>query len=139
MAKKKSAAPVYSSDRETHNWIRSTIRELDTRYDREALALLYGPAGALAADDPSVIAEAVDRLYDEDAVVEKRNLAAQERAVTAKDEKTRGEAVAEMEDIEVTRQSERTDVAYLLGIAVGRRLSSAATPRAGLRLRKGGA
>ncbi len=100
---KKSASLPPDDEARTRQYIRETCKELDEAYDREALRLLCG-VGVFAADDPSKITEAVERLH--------------------------GPTFHLAFDGEGDRQAgaviDVIDTAYLLGIAVGRRLGPGA-------------
>lgn len=104
-------------------YLRGTLKDLDTRYDREAVQLicLYGP---FAVEEPSQIHDAVDRLRDVPAGESERIVALQDRASDAPTQPERRAAVLELEEREDTRLDDSVEMAYLLGMAVGRRLGA---------------
>ena len=105
------------------SWIRQTITQLDSEYDAEALLLMCGESGFLAADDPSALDDAIHRLrgHEDDLT---RICALQRRASTAATVEQRAKAVNDLEDLYHDEHEELRDVSYLLGIAVGRRLGN---------------
>src|SRR5262245_55955327 len=112
--------PVFSH---TQRFIKATCRELNTRYDQEALRLICA-VGVFAADDPTEWDQAIERLVNEPESVSDQIVAAQQTAADSPDAAARRKAVCDLEKLAFERTDDRTHAAYLLGIAVGRRLGS---------------
>lgn len=104
----------------TDRFIREMCGDLDGRYDREALRLICG-VGVFAVDDPSQISDAVERLVTPAGHLEKV-VAAQERIANANNPEARSKALSDLDILQGDQLIRITDSAYLLGIAVGRRL-----------------
>lgn len=114
-----------TGDQRLDSYIRDTLLELAGKYDREALNLICGP-GIFCVADPCLLAEAVGRLagigpngIDIDKVCQLQEQAAVADTVEARHAAICGLEEAALEELEGTREA-----AYLLGIAVGRRLGS---------------
>ena len=114
----------------TPKYIRDTCRELHSQYDREALALLCD-GGVLPTSDNEALEQAIARLTDEPDGVTERMVALQEKSVTALTVDKRRRAMVDLEELENDRSEGRVVAAYLLGIAVGRRLGPEALRVAG--------
>jgi hypothetical protein len=118
---------------EIDTYVRETCIELDTKYDAEALMLLCR-GGAFGAEDGGLeINEAIARLRGDQDVERESDaiVRAQEIASGSQKADERRRAVLEMEQLEMTRASESIEVAYLLGIAIGRRLGPGALRTSG--------
>lgn len=112
----------------TDRYIRETCAELEGKIDREALQLLCR-VGIFAVGDPSALNDAVSRLWASDAWEDKFR-AAEARVKNADTETARREAERTVESLRMEEVTESVDAAYLLGIAVGRRVGpSALLPR----------
>jgi hypothetical protein len=107
----------------SETYIRESIAELEGAADREALLLLC-TVGIFAMDDPAKLAEAVGRLRGQDERQENdRVIEAQEaiaHAVTSED--ARRLATNALEDLHYRTLNDSIEAAYLLGMAVGRRI-----------------
>ncbi|MEO7190062.1 MAG: hypothetical protein ABI051_03300 [Vicinamibacterales bacterium] len=120
---KKTTIPA---DTALDTFIDSVINDLEGRFDREAIGLIL--SAGVFGEDPEPLASAVERLSDPKPA----------QAVSAwMEEHLKSEGavdVNQLDDLHIAELSERTDTAFTLGIAIGRRLGSAP-----LRSRKGGA
>ena len=116
-------------DFQTLKYIRETVALLETTYDREAMNLICS-VGIFAVDDSSELGNAVERLrgkeHGDGAIA-----SLQKQAVTDATPSGRQLAVNELEERYHKELSESIDSAYLLGIAVGRRIGSAPLRLAG--------
>ncbi|MDP9222912.1 MAG: hypothetical protein M3P18_03485 [Actinomycetota bacterium] len=118
---KKSAAVSRTPDQHRAlNYIQDTLAALEGDFDREAVFLLCGP-GIFCAEDPAKLNEAVERLYDAEPIREKVAAAVDALYETDLTEVQR-DLVGKISDLPMEELLEATDTAYLLGIAVGRRL-----------------
>ena len=103
-------------------YIRDLCADLEGAIDREALLMLCA-AGIFAVDDPTKLIEAVDRLRGVDEPKENRDaLTFETRVQEGKTPKARAEALNALDELRVRQLNDSIEAAYLLGIAVGRRL-----------------
>lgn len=127
-AKSKTIAPI--RDNGTDSYIRNVCADLEGAYDREALNLIFRH-GVLAVES-SEISEAVDRMRDAEPIRTKLQALYDEiQPALPAEMRIR---LTRYDDMQNEKQESAVDSAYLLGIAVGRRLGPGA-----LTLRKGGA
>lgn len=108
-------------------YIRGCLKDLDGRYDAAALKMIF-QIGVFAADDPSPFAELVDELANDEKFNARAHALDEKLCAVLPNED--GNIRLDLESLEYERRCETRDAAYLLGIAVGRRLG--APPTAGL-------
>jgi hypothetical protein len=118
-AKKRSTTRPTDEHRSL-DYIRDTLGALEGDFDREALHLLCG-AGVFCVDDPGQLNEAVERLYDAESFHEKLSAAEVALGRTGLTDEQRV-LVHVLSDVPGEELLEAVETAYLLGIAVGRRL-----------------
>lgn len=119
MNRRRNAART-PDDRRSLDYIRDRLAALEGDFDREALYLLCGP-GILCADDPAKLNEAVERLYDAEAHRNKVHAVLVALKQTDLSDAQR-DLVCTLEDLPMEELLEAIDTAYLLGLAVGRRV-----------------
>jgi hypothetical protein len=105
-------------------YVASVMARLNGPLDAIALDVITR-LGVFAAEDPGLLNQLIiesDPEPDEDS----RYLEAQQRAQSGATEDNRFHALCDMESIEFDRQERLISTAYLLGIAVGRRLGAGA-------------
>jgi hypothetical protein len=121
----KQPAPVAPSDSyEKHilAYARSRCAIIDGDADREALRLLSS-VGLFSATDPSKFFEALRRVRGVAATSDDdRLVAARERVERTASSKTRRKALDDLDEITYEILEGSMDAAYLLGVAMGRRL-----------------
>jgi hypothetical protein len=103
-----------SPDEQADKYVRDTCRELETVYDRKAVELIL-TSGVLGEDGGAI----------EDAVVELAGVDTDEfshKVIAAQE----ANSFNDLEELEMERWTASVEAAYLLGIAVGRRLGSGA-------------
>lgn len=104
-------------------FVRDTCVELETIYDREAVKLI---CGHLAVDNPGKISQAVERLREAEPGETETQATLHQQIVDSDTTAIRLDALRKLEDLQYTALMESIDTAYLLGIAVGRRIGPAA-------------
>jgi hypothetical protein len=124
---RKTAVPL----RESENYIRDTCRALDAAYDQEAMWLLCSAGVFDVVSGGTNLGEAVDRLRGELDAESEQICAAQAAAAKSATFEQRNASVSKLEELYGKRCEDSLEVAYLLGIAVGRRLGPAALRMAG--------
>jgi hypothetical protein len=105
------------------DYIRGTCRALETAFDREALLMLFS-VGAFAVEDPGKIADAIERLRTHKSKID----AQLEKWYKRYDAATWPEGLkalhVEYSELCDDEQMDSVEAAYLLGIAVGRRIGT---------------
>jgi hypothetical protein len=122
--KTKSPSSDERGDRAEQQHLNAWLKQLSTDGDREALRLL-ALGGFLCWADPARLSDAVGRLWDHEEFDQKVS-AAGERIEAAGLTEEQSQPVNELDDLRAEEIAEITDAAYLLGIAVGRRLGLSA-------------
>lgn len=119
----------------TQQYIHQQCLALESDADREALLMICS-VGVFAVEDPSKLSDTVDRLRgaDTDGAIRK-TLVIQNRIEDAATLLERRKAIEDLDNLRLTDLEQSIDAAYLLGIAVGRRLG----PHALQLPKKGGA
>ena len=110
------------------SFVRSCLRELETTADREALRLLC-EHGVFAINDPSAIAESARSLWAGRHTYDAKQVKAFARVEKAGLTEHQQKLVGKCDDLQNEELSEMIDAAYLLGIAVGRRLGAGTLAR----------
>ena len=114
-------------------YVRATLDELNGAYDSAALTLLF-QHGAFCVDNPEKLHEAVQSLSERDEAADSERIVQLQEwayaATTGLEDRRR--AVIDLEQMQTEQANDLVEAAYLLGIAVGRRLGGGALalPRA---------
>jgi hypothetical protein len=124
------------TDATTATYIRDRLKELNGAFDEAALRMIF-EIGVFAADDPTPFDELVDELVG-DEPFEKRFLAIDDALTATGLTDAQRRLFLDLEELETERRDAVQTAAYLLGIAVGRRLGPGAsvTPRRSRRPQK---